>query len=175
MTAYKSATHCYYCELPFNFTTVKTKDHIIPKSKGGKSAGNIIAACKHCNGQKGSLTLDEFFNKMLNRRTKKGNQHDNIEKILANIAKLKAYRNGSVTVDDIMVNTHKGGKKFNPFLPPDNGEELTRILNENTQKVIAMTNKKDKPAYTFRDEIIKKVNIATPNFHEEFIYEGIVY
>lgn len=38
-----------------------TRDHIIPRAKGGSSErGNIVAACAACNVRKGDLELGEF-------------------------------------------------------------------------------------------------------------------
>lgn len=45
---------CQYClkEIPFS---TATKDHVIPRSKGGKNdSTNIVLACKRCNVAKGS-------------------------------------------------------------------------------------------------------------------------
>lgn len=51
---------CPYClkTLPLKYAT---RDHIVPRSRGGKSdPANIILCCKDCNSQKGSLTPDEY-------------------------------------------------------------------------------------------------------------------
>ena len=51
---------CPYClkTLPIE---VSTRDHLIPRSRGGKSyPANIILCCKDCNSQKGALTPDEY-------------------------------------------------------------------------------------------------------------------
>lgn len=47
---------CYYCG-----KTANTKDHVIPKSRGGlNTKDNIVPACEHCNNMKGSRTEEEF-------------------------------------------------------------------------------------------------------------------
>lgn len=59
---------CFYCERAFGFPIYgsykplqRTKDHVMPRCKGGKSdASNIVLACKHCNILKRDLTLPEF-------------------------------------------------------------------------------------------------------------------
>lgn len=56
---------CFYCHRPFgkfgNIIRLRTKDHIIPKSKGGLNiAINYKDACKRCNGLKGSYTPEHF-------------------------------------------------------------------------------------------------------------------
>lgn len=47
---------CQYCGVRF-YTHELTFDHVVPRSHGGKSTWqNLVAACKHCNGKKGSRT-----------------------------------------------------------------------------------------------------------------------
>ena len=47
---------CQYCSYPFNSKEL-TLDHVIPRSKGGKSGwDNMVTACKKCNLSKGSRT-----------------------------------------------------------------------------------------------------------------------
>jgi len=46
--------HCQYCNKPHK-THQLTFDHVVPRSRGGKTAwDNIVAACKPCNTRKGS-------------------------------------------------------------------------------------------------------------------------
>ncbi len=50
---------CMYCAREFP-TQKLTRDHIFPKSRGGKDKWqNVVAACKRCNQHKADLTLDE--------------------------------------------------------------------------------------------------------------------
>ena len=45
---------CQYCGTRDDLTL----DHIIPRSKGGRSTwNNLVTACKRCNTQKGNFTL----------------------------------------------------------------------------------------------------------------------
>ena len=47
---------CQYC----NTTQDLTLDHLIPKSKGGRSSWtNLVTACKTCNSKKGDQTPEE--------------------------------------------------------------------------------------------------------------------
>lgn len=47
---------CQYCGASKDLTL----DHVIPKSKGGRSTWeNLVAACKLCNSKKGDLLPDE--------------------------------------------------------------------------------------------------------------------
>jgi len=50
---------CQYCGNNFN-TKYLTFDHVIPKSKGGKTKWeNVVAACSKCNLKKSNLLLSE--------------------------------------------------------------------------------------------------------------------
>ena len=48
---------CFYCGSDHKLTM----DHIIPIVRGGRhSIGNLVVACKTCNSQKGSKTIQEW-------------------------------------------------------------------------------------------------------------------
>ena len=50
---------CQYCGRPFPSEEL-TYDHILPKSRGGKTArGNIVPCCVGCNRSKGGRTPEE--------------------------------------------------------------------------------------------------------------------
>jgi 5-methylcytosine-specific restriction endonuclease McrA len=50
---------CQYCYKEFDPCDL-TIDHIIPKSRGGKTEwDNIVSCCKNCNGKKGNRTPRE--------------------------------------------------------------------------------------------------------------------
>jgi 5-methylcytosine-specific restriction endonuclease McrA len=53
---------CYYCEKPFGYgDREKTRDHIIPVSKGGVSRqSNYVQSCKRCNMEKDNMLPEEF-------------------------------------------------------------------------------------------------------------------
>lgn len=58
---------CQYCGKNRSLTL----DHVIPKSKGGKSTwNNLVAACSSCNSQKGDLSLEKS-GMVLNRQPTK--------------------------------------------------------------------------------------------------------
>ncbi|MCV9386777.1 HNH endonuclease [Reichenbachiella ulvae] len=47
---------CQYCGSRENLTI----DHLIPRSRGGRSVwDNLVTACKHCNAKKGDMTPDQ--------------------------------------------------------------------------------------------------------------------
>lgn len=55
---------CYYCRDKLHNGN-RTRDHVNPKSKGGKlSKDNKVFACKTCNFSKGSLTIEEWLHKL---------------------------------------------------------------------------------------------------------------
>ncbi len=50
---------CMYCGGQFD-TSLLTRDHIIPVSRGGKDSWcNVVSACRACNTRKGGRTTDE--------------------------------------------------------------------------------------------------------------------
>src|SRR5208337_2984428 len=57
----KSKTfRCFYCGRVLS-RKYRTRDHKRPRSKGGSNGkDNIVDSCKTCNGDKGSLLLEEF-------------------------------------------------------------------------------------------------------------------
>lgn len=51
---------CPYCLKSFPLTQA-TRDHVVPKSRGGSNdPSNIALSCAECNQEKGALTLDEY-------------------------------------------------------------------------------------------------------------------
>lgn len=52
---------CHYCGCDVDLGT-STLDHIIPKSKGGRTKGNnLVISCAPCNLAKGSKDYKEFI------------------------------------------------------------------------------------------------------------------
>ncbi len=55
----RDAWHCQYCG-EIHKTNHLTFDHVIPRSRGGRTSwDNIVSACKPCNTKKGSKTPEE--------------------------------------------------------------------------------------------------------------------
>lgn len=91
------AKYCFYCERPFGEINarclLKTKDHIIPMSKGGRQAfaANILYCCHKCNKLKGDMMPEEFANWLLMKIADIKNDTQNkrmLIKILDNVRKL---------------------------------------------------------------------------------------
>lgn len=60
-----------YATLPNGSMMLFTKDHIVPKSKGGKTKiNNLQTMCASCNNKKGSRLDGEMSENLLRRRTK---------------------------------------------------------------------------------------------------------
>lgn len=61
---------CQYCGIPMKHMKM-TLDHILPKSRGGKTTwDNVVLACVKCNQQKGNKTLEEAHMTLLKAPTK---------------------------------------------------------------------------------------------------------
>lgn len=59
---------CFYCDLPMTEKTV-TREHIIPRSKGGRGLHNNTAAtCCHCNKRKGNRSSPPLKYLLLRRK-----------------------------------------------------------------------------------------------------------
>lgn len=56
---YPGAITCYHCHrfVPIGQLTV---DHLLPRSRGGGTFGNLVYSCKACNEAKGDRTVEEW-------------------------------------------------------------------------------------------------------------------
>lgn len=62
--------HCWFCGVettPPARTpgrppppTMRTREHLTPRSRGGRGQANVVRACLACNTQKGNRTLEEY-------------------------------------------------------------------------------------------------------------------
>ena len=70
--------YCRYCRRPFSEYVVKTKDHVVPVSRGGlNTKENKVPCCSDCNSWKSDYTLDKFLDSVrtaLRRITKRGKE-----------------------------------------------------------------------------------------------------
>lgn len=56
---------CHYCDKPITFEEM-TKEHIVPKSKGGtKKLSNMALACIKCNRKRGNENYLYFLAKTI--------------------------------------------------------------------------------------------------------------
>lgn len=63
----RDGNQCQYCGTSKDLTL----DHLIPRSKGGKSTwSNLVTACKTCNARKGDFTPEKVGLKLKNRPSK---------------------------------------------------------------------------------------------------------
>ena len=55
---------CVYCGREFNSTSMPTRDHIIPLTRGGGNMkDNIKPACRGCNSRKHTKLIEEIINR----------------------------------------------------------------------------------------------------------------
>jgi len=65
----RDAYTCQYCTKSFAHTKL-TLDHVLPRSRGGKTTWeNIVTACKSCNNKKGNKTPHEANMPLLKKPT----------------------------------------------------------------------------------------------------------
>lgn len=78
-----TSIYCCYCGKPFSGTVICTKDHVIPKSKGGSSLpANKRNCCRQCNHEKADLFLEQYLEKVSRGWTSKKKVHIKAENIL---------------------------------------------------------------------------------------------
>jgi 5-methylcytosine-specific restriction endonuclease McrA len=54
---------CFYCSETIDLQDME-KEHVFPKSKGGKGIRNKVLSCSYCNRLKDNLTIEEFKTKI---------------------------------------------------------------------------------------------------------------
>lgn len=55
---------CYLCGQPIKKQNEVSQDHVIPKSKSGKTIeANLCVTHKYCNAHKGSMTVQQWFDR----------------------------------------------------------------------------------------------------------------
>jgi 5-methylcytosine-specific restriction endonuclease McrA len=61
------STRCNYCERKFNDINYKTKEHIVPLSKGGNNYfENLVWICNECNNFRSNKDFSQFYNEIKN-------------------------------------------------------------------------------------------------------------
>ena len=59
---------CAYCGREFNSSSMPTRDHVIPLSRGGNNTKeNIKPACKSCNSKKHTKLIEEILSTLNNK------------------------------------------------------------------------------------------------------------
>ena len=121
---------CNYCErkfgsIPVNNTQplLKTRDRIIPKSKGGSGPHNVVPACHKCNSWKSDKSLDEWSKEVQlvldqGRILYNGYMRQDLHAIIKNIAvtKVLCQREIIVGLDDLKKELMRFVKRHNEFV-----------------------------------------------------------
>jgi len=79
--------NCFYCNDKTDFDEME-KEHVFPRSKGGKGIRNKVLSCHFCNKLKGSLTISEFKLKIERLLVDSDDQKTKLENILVSLNKL---------------------------------------------------------------------------------------
>jgi hypothetical protein len=105
---------CFYCEctLTNEGDCRRTKDHIIPKSKGGRGnrGYNVVIACDKCNRLKDNYTLEYFAGFIFLHGNTNGYTNQQIQRVMANIKFLIETRINVFKEDMIKKKAKPGGK-----------------------------------------------------------------
>lgn len=71
----RDAWSCQYCGAPLSRRSA-TVDHLVPRSKGGKTTWtNCVASCLQCNKRKGDTPVEEFDMRLVKRPTLPSARH----------------------------------------------------------------------------------------------------
>lgn len=58
----RDGTRCVWCGRPFAGLVVPTREHLVPRAKGGPSwLENEVAACRRCNAERGHRAAVEWL------------------------------------------------------------------------------------------------------------------
>jgi hypothetical protein len=133
---------CCYCGNNLHITGI-TKDHLIPKIKGGNSLKiNLKLCCTLCNTAKGSKYAEEFlYHFILKYRNRKGEKSSkyrhisNFKKMLKNTLYVIAYIRGhgdKLFNDESYYQLYKETRtEFNYFINYLNSKEKKKLTTPN--------------------------------------------
>lgn len=79
---------CFYCNEKIEFDLME-KEHVFPKSKGGKGIRNKVLSCHFCNKLKSNLNINEFKIKIDGLLITDITQKNKYENILIKLSKLE--------------------------------------------------------------------------------------
>lgn len=81
---------CFYCNEKTDFNLME-KEHVFPRSEGGKGIKNKVLSCHYCNKIKSNFTISEFKVKVegLLLLTKDIDKKTKLENILITLSKLE--------------------------------------------------------------------------------------
>ena len=58
----RDGAHCVWCGRPFAGLVTPTREHLVPRAKGGPSwLENEVAACRRCNAERGHRSAVEWL------------------------------------------------------------------------------------------------------------------
>ncbi|QGQ20540.1 HNH endonuclease [Cellulomonas sp. JZ18] len=89
----RDGARCVWCGRPFSGLVPATREHLVPRAKGGPSwLENEVPACRRCNGQRGHRGVVEW----LEECERRGWHPDAavVERALASLAEAIAERGG---------------------------------------------------------------------------------
>lgn len=83
---------CFYCHTEIDISFME-REHVFPKSKGGRGISNKVLSCPFCNKIKRNLTIEEFKREVINLTHI---DHDNADKYKKILRTLNRLLNGRI-------------------------------------------------------------------------------
>ena len=156
---------CYYCGRKIIKKEDLTVDHIVPVSKGGKTAKeNLVIACKACNAEKSNLDMEKYleFVNIINT-TDQLNSNETIGKIFSGLKDIIQNFNAelnSVKRKITLLEKKRSAvlqsmmyKKFNVV----QGFDYAKTLRDLTEEIFNL-----RLTLTQMTEVYAKINIVSP-------------
>ena len=78
---------CFYCRTEIDITTME-REHVFPRSRGGRGIANKVLSCPFCNKIKKNLNIEEFKVEVENLLRVDLDNTDKYKKILTTLNKL---------------------------------------------------------------------------------------
>lgn len=133
---------CYYCDKPIVhykaathanglYGNKRTKEHIIPRSKGGTNNSiNIIWACEKCNSRRSSISIEDYYKSMCRTKEERKRVAELIEYINYHAGALYVSRKETHQRIDILIQEKALVKQAIKLLPVNDFYQFANKLQK---------------------------------------------
>lgn len=163
---------CFYCERIFGIAPyghdralVATKDHIVPRSKGGRSIKeNYVPCCTACNSYKGNWLLEDWIPKVQRRINKElgygGITFERLHLVVKNATVLLDAGSKNTNPEIIAAIPKKKKRSFH--------HEVTLSVNDNTPRRKVAPKVTYVPPKNIHTDVYQRwLSEPEPDFHEK--------